>query len=205
MNTKICTTCEIEKSVDKFYKRSNSDTLRSQCKLCVKATAKLRLLNNPDIDKAASALWIKNNPERVKINRDNWIKANPEKVRQKSKKWKAANPEKVRANGRKWARNNTNKTSASCAKWRADNPGKNLAKSARYKASKLQATPSWSETKLINDLYEKAAAIRASGTDVHVDHIIPLRHPLVCGLHCYANLQILSAEENLKKHNKYVP
>lgn len=38
-----------------------------------------------------------------------------------------------------------------------------------------------------------------------VDHIIPLRHPLVSGLHCIANLQYLPRLENRRKTNKWDP
>ena len=36
-----------------------------------------------------------------------------------------------------------------------------------------------------------------------VDHEIPINHPLVCGLHCKANLQHLTKEENRKKGNNW--
>lgn len=38
----------------------------------------------------------------------------------------------------------------------------------------------------------------------HVDHVVPLNHPLVSGLHNQFNLQYLKAEDNLKKSNKFI-
>lgn len=35
------------------------------------------------------------------------------------------------------------------------------------------------------------------GEGAHIDHIIPLKHPLVCGLHTPNNVRVLPAEMNL--------
>jgi hypothetical protein len=71
---------------------------------------------------------------------------------------------------------------------------------AARRSLKRQATPSWSETEKIVLLYEKASEF-----GMHVDHVVPLKSKYVCGLHCWANLQLLGSVENISKGNKYWP
>lgn len=74
---------------------------------------------------------------------------------------------------------------------------------ARRRASKLHATPPWVDKKELQKIYAEAFRRRWAGEDVHVDHIIPLKGEGVCGLHVPWNLQIIPANENLRKHNSY--
>lgn len=68
---------------------------------------------------------------------------------------------------------------------------------AHNRALRRHRTVPWTERKEILEFYKN----RPDG--YHVDHIIPLNGGLVSGLHVLANLQYLTAEENLKKGNKY--
>ena len=77
--------------------------------------------------------------------------------------------------------------------------------STAYYRAKRQATPQWATSEDIGAIYREAKRLRAQGFDVEVDHIVPIRHRYVCGLHCKANLVILHSLENRKKGNHYWP
>lgn len=73
---------------------------------------------------------------------------------------------------------------------------------ANRHAAQLQATPPWlnkTQRQQIRTLYIEAAS---SGSQMEVDHIIPLRNPAVCGLHVPWNLRIITRAENRTKRNK---
>lgn len=59
--------------------------------------------------------------------------------------------------------------------------------------------PPWADREEIFKIYLKAREL-----GMHVDHIIPLNHELVCGLHTEANLQLLPPMENILKSNHFV-
>lgn len=80
--------------------------------------------------------------------------------------------------------------------WKKNNPAKVAAAVARRHAKKLKATPAWANRAAILVMYEKAAE-----WTFEVDHVVPLQSPLVCGLHCEANLQLLNPDENKNKSN----
>jgi hypothetical protein len=66
------------------------------------------------------------------------------------------------------------------------------------------ATPNWVKKSDLLPFYEESQRLtEQTGILHHVDHIIPIKHDLVCGLNCPSNLQIITAEENLRKSNKF--
>lgn len=80
------------------------------------------------------------------------------------------------------------------------------AKAAARRFSKAKATPSWVNVDAVLEVYAQCRALSSeTGVRHHVDHIVPLRSKLVCGLHCEANLQVLPKSENLKKCNRTWP
>jgi Na+-translocating ferredoxin:NAD+ oxidoreductase RnfC subunit len=58
----------------------------------------------------------------------------------------------------------------------------------------------------VQEMYLEAQKLTLeTGIEHCVDHIIPIAHPDVCGLHTFANLQIITSEENRKKGQHFDP
>lgn len=69
-----------------------------------------------------------------------------------------------------------------------------------------QAACVWADITAITKLFRWAAELeRATGIEHNVDHIVPLKSPLVCGLHWEGNLQITPASDNKSKNNRHWP
>lgn len=77
------------------------------------------------------------------------------------------------------------------------NRGNILARQINHKYERSLRVVPWTESEEIIKFYENCP------DGYHVDHIIPLKGKLVSGLHVLANLQYLTAEENLRKGNKF--
>jgi 5-methylcytosine-specific restriction endonuclease McrA len=175
---------------------------------------------------AYNAEYYRRNRERELERARAYREAHPETHLEATRKWRAENPEKlaayVEANRERDRKRNRdvmrNKRAADpgmsarnyaanrdrelvrLAAWRKQNPWRHAASQKKRKAR----TPGWAELDAIKEVYREAARVtRETGIKHHVDHIIPLKGKMVSGLHVLANLQILSAEENLRKKNHF--
>lgn len=77
-------------------------------------------------------------------------------------------------------------------------------KSIGYIAQVVISTPPWvdrDELKLIQ--YNARCRGELEGVEYHIGHIVPLRHPLVCGLTVPWNLEIITAKKNLADSNHW--
>lgn len=91
----------------------------------------------------------------------------------------------------------------SYARYARDNKHVINALIAKRRAAKRAATPPWADLNAIRNIYEEASRLTAeTGIRHEVDHIYPLQGENVCGLHCEANLQILTKSDNARKKNK---
>lgn len=116
------------------------------------------------------------------------------------KRWRERHPELSRASGKKWREANPEKQRAASEDWRQRNLGYVAGKSRGRRRIAL-----WATREGLNAFYEESKRLTAAtGIEHQVDHIVPLIHPLVCGLHCEANLQVLTKAANLAKGNTFL-
>jgi hypothetical protein len=134
-----------------------------------------------------------------KTNNRKWRERNPEAFRD----WHKQNAEHRSAYFKAWREQNLEQRARSIAAWGRENRHRVNANNAKRIAAKYRATVAWADRDAIRAFYAEAARLTdETGIRHEVDHIYPLQGELVCGLHCEANLQILTKEENIRKLNR---
>jgi hypothetical protein len=176
-------------------------------KPCIKGHYALRYVSNNECTDCISIRT--SSPEFQKKEAERSISyyyANKDLRRMSSKKWAEKNLEKRLKSIYAWRERNKDAVKNIIKKSRTRRKGHINFINAKRRAQKLQATPSWLsaiEIAQIQEMYDVAIAKSTqTGIKHHVDHIIPLKNDIVCGLHVPWNLQVIPAIDNIRKSNK---
>lgn len=166
--------------IDKRY------TCDGACMQCARDKAKRQAAKDPEKKKENLKIWRNENKEKEKEWRRAYVLSG--KSAEACSRYREKNKEDV-----------LNRTRA----WRRRNPEKTYEATARRSKMRKLAMPSWYKKEDVRPYYKAAEILRLLGFDYHVDHIIPIKNPIVCGLHTPDNLQLLPAFDNLSKGNKF--
>lgn len=121
-------------------------------------------------------------------------------VQANSKQHYELNKEKRLAQTQSYYRINKDTYTSYKQSWRNANRAKDRYASSKRRAAEKAAIPPWFESEKVAIVFEKAKAFC-----MQTDHIVPLVSDKVCGLHCWANLQLLDAPLNQAKSNREWP
>lgn len=223
MKKKKCKKCKILKSITEFHKHKvEKDGYRSKCKLCRKQDTKNYYNNNKDKVNKASKRYYDNNRETLLQYKIDYYNNNRDRFTQLHKEYYENNKEYILEHNRLYRCDNKDKIAIQKIRYYYDNKkqiqeykrnhyenNKEMytANSAKRRSAKLKQTPKWVDKEHLNKIEEfyRVAQIMMKlfpEEKYHVDHIEPLQGLDVRGLHVWWNLQILLAEDNLKKSNK---
>lgn len=221
---KSCCRCKTLKTLSDFGRcKSRSDGLYPTCKPCrtkmradaandpAKRARKMEYeaafhARHPGKAKKYAEKWRGSNRDLARSRSDAWKTRNSDRQRSAEIAYRANNPEKRKASIAAYRLANREKEKEYSAKWARANRDKVCARAARRRAAVLVATPQWAIESEILAIYTEAQRVtRETGIAHHVDHIVPLKSQIVCGLHCPANLRVIPGIENLSKGNRLWP
>lgn len=216
--TRLCRGCSTEKPITEFYR--DRHTYARRCKLCANAYSRNHYKNNKNRYKEQARQWRVKNADRYHELNKLYYSKNKDFIVARSREyaknhlaeqnaqklqWRRDNLEKTRAVEQAYRDRNRDSCNARIKEWKDKNPHFRAEETIRRLAAKNGATPTWADREKILAIYAAASQRRQAGDECHVDHLVPLRSKLVCGLHCEANLAIVPAVENLRKNNRHWP
>jgi hypothetical protein len=175
----------------------------------------LQIKNSVEFSKAGSGYqskckqcareWRIQNAEYLKRTKADYHMANRERLNKRSAERQAANKDQSNQRSKKWREANPDRRKEIANAWVKRNPEQAAQHQRLRAAGAKRAQPQWADKSRMKAIYKEARLRRASGEQCHVDHIVPLISAFVSGLHCEANLRIISAAENQSKSNRHWP
>lgn len=156
-----------------------------------------------------STLFWKQNPRQCKscqnIYNKKWKQKNKETLKIKNALYHEAHKEEISLRHKEYRAIKGEILNKKTKQWKQQNPGKVAIYNAQRDSLIKTVTPSWRNDFFIEEAYLLSKLrTEITGIEHHVDHIIPLKGKLVCGLHVETNLRVIPATLNLKKSNSFI-
>ena len=215
-------------SADFGIDAKRKDGLNVYCKSCVRAKSKSAYQKDPQKVIARTNAYREANPHvpaktQAKYNekrRELWAtdpayvakqkaERDTDEHRARQRELYQQNKANRREISRKHRAKNADYYRAKAANHAKTNPVSYAVRSSRRRANQKNAVPSWFgefDEMVVQSAYALARQrTEMTGIQWHVDHVVPLQHKLVCGLHCGANLAVIPASVNQRKYNSYWP
>jgi hypothetical protein len=185
-----------------------------------KQNAKERYLKNIEARKAKMRENYRENKEERLSQSKEYVKANREKILEYQAKYRQENKEKATQYKKQYYLENKAELAKKAQNYQRENPEGVRRRNRKYRGTE-KGKENWTLRrnarrkrerdaslgmvfyKEILEIYAKCRNIcREKRESYEVDHIIPISHRDVCGLHVPWNMQILPAIINRKKTNK---
>lgn len=212
---KICSTCKKENLLSNFYKKSSAKSgLDSSCKSCVlKRNNEYKKNNHAKILAYKRADWDKNkdtynkkrfsyrieNNEKIKAQKKLFYNENKDAILEQQSIYYQKNKIKHNEKTRTYYKKNKASILEKQKEYTKKNRLRYNAIIRKYKLKLKQARVAL--TKIQEEQIKQFYSACPKG--YHVDHIIPLQHENVSGLHVLDNLQYLPSSDNCRKGNKF--
>jgi len=205
---KLCCSCKVQKDLEHFSKNpTTKDGLHTACKVCKRASDKTYRENNKEKVAAGKQKSYLANREHYDAKTKDWVKNNPDRRKEILNNSYLNNQEAILEKQASYRSENRELCNSRIKSWSERHPDKLRAKDARRRVATLKAQPIWlseGHKQQIEDVYTLARDCElVSGQKYHVDHVVPLQGKTVCGLHVPWNLEVLPADINVKKSNKF--
>lgn len=225
---KKCYTCQVEKQINDYAKNSSvKGGISNVCRMCQaenkrkyylrnrdefirksKLSFEKRKLNRPKKEKKplVTGLSSRNDPNYMKIyyeqTKHNRKYVSSEKLKEKARLYSRKNREVRLQKAKEYLEKNRDVINERSRLYKKNNKDviNSINSERRIKKNRFKLK----EDKVnILKIYKDSLKLKSYGFDVQVDHIIPINHDIVCGLHVSWNLQILTKDDNIKKSNKF--
>jgi 5-methylcytosine-specific restriction endonuclease McrA len=197
MNTKTCTKCEIEKSIENFY--LNRGKYMSCCQECVAIRRKEYYIKNKSEIAIKRAIYQAAHRKEQYAHTKAWRKRNVDKMREANRRQYANNPQHRQSVKNAWREANVDKIKAFQKKYRLNHLPK-MAEKQHKRRAKMRSNGVYqiSEKELIK-LYSFPCIACGTTDRVTIDHIIPIARG---GTHSIGNLQSLCLKCNSSKNHR---